>query len=267
MPKWLAADGLLKSGIKLIGSKCGQAADSPRKRAYALYPKNVQLYCEPFMGAMNLFVGHPAYPREWAGDTNPYVVNYFQQVQQNPEPLWQAIQSRLAADMTPERFAMLKDETVTCPIEQAAWFYTISRFARNGIVRFNKSGICNSSYGNEPRGRGIMDRQYFDNVRDRIKDIEIFQCDYKTLIYRVINDGAYPSEKFVVLDSPYDSTDSTPGTFKNYWNASFTREDQKDMADLFYKLRQYGIKCLVTINDTDFIREWLRAGFGRWRCP
>lgn len=262
-PKWQGADGLLKSGLKLIGSKCSQMADSPRKRVYSVVPSGIKTYCEPFFGAGNLFVGQPAFENEFAGDTNYRPINYFKQMQANPTALWTAIQTQIDAPMSAERFA---DLCANAPesafdgdkpnLEQAVWFYLISRYARNGIVRFNSDGVCNSSYCQEAFGRGLMTPGYFWKVYERIKHIEFHACDYIKLVNYVRMDPVRkPEETLFVFDPPYAATKDNPGTFRNYHGATFGPSDQERLRDLIYEMKDIGYKCILTINDTEVIRK------------
>ena len=252
---WLGADGLLKSSLKLLGSKQGQCKESARRVVYSLLPARVDYYIEPFAGALNLLVGRPACCAEVAGDTNPFIINYFRQLQSNPQKLWEKLQIELLEPMSAERYALLKQTVPSDLVCKAVWFYLISRYANNGIVRFNQKGVCNSTYCKTNTGRGLMTFDYFLKVWERIRYIDFRECDFSDILQEILDTYIDLTGLVVVCDPPYMSTEENKSTFRNYWDAPFARNDQESLAELLDMCGKRGACCLITLNDCPEARE------------
>ena len=259
---WLGADGLLKSSLKLLGSKQGQCKESARRVVYSLLPARIDYYVEPFAGALNLLVGRPPCCAEVAGDTNPFIVNYFKQMQAQPGVLWRRLSSEFEEQMSAERYDLLKSARLDDGIDKAVWFYLISRYANNGIVRFNRDGICNSTYCKSNTGRGLLTLEYFLKVFERIQNIDFRECDYSDILEDLLETYSDLTGLVIVCDPPYMSTEENPGTFRNYWDAPFSMNEQKNLAAMLDKLGKRGACCLVTLNDCPEARDiYGRYGF------
>ena len=61
------------------------------------------------------------------------------------------------------------------------------------------------------------------------------------------------SGDFVFLDSPYMPL--TPTSFIDYTKEGFNYEDHLRLANLFKKLTDKGVYCMLTNHDTDLIRK------------
>lgn len=231
---------LLKPGLKLIGAKIKH-----RDKLYKFFPKH-SLYIEPFLGTGGVLIGKEKSPREVVGDLNWYVINYYKTLQDCPEGFWDVFKNKYNNLLKGEKkyFEHLKYE-LTIPagisnIEKSVNFYLITKHCFNGIIRFNKEGKCNSSWGGTIQGRGIFTRKWFDLVRERIKDVEFNHCRYENLIIQSINNS------FTFMDPPYHdclTTYNGESWDDDYYKRFYT-----------YVNRLYG-KWMITLNKDDFVLD------------
>ncbi len=244
----LAADGLLKSPLKLIGGKTGNRILSPRSRIYGVLPRHCTNFVEPFCGSGSILVGSRQYETEWTGDVNLHAIQFFRQLQKNPKKLYNAIMHAIDG-MCKERYDSMRWESPDPgeePFDAAVWYYIINKWARNGIVRFRKrDGKCNSTYCKEDNGRGILNPQWLEAVHNRIKDVEFHWTDYQNLIRRA-EKRLDLDKTIIVLDPPYSQV------FTKYDQIEFKDDDHIELASMLGDADYY---WLLTINDNEFIRK------------
>lgn len=234
---------LLTPGLKLIGGK-----NKSKDLLYQKMPKH-EIYIEPFLGSGAVLIGKPKANAEMAYDLNPHVINFYKVLQDNPEKFWGCLQLSMF-DFSEDKFQFHKrmlGHITTPPHCQAVDFYIVTKFSMNGIVRFNKKGECNSSFCGTVKGRGIYTREWFDAVRERIKDVNFYVQDYKETLKVASNFG---TEAFCFLDSPYESV-------RTVYLADYWKQDRF----IEYAEAVDTLKCnwLMTINDTPFIRDLFKG--------
>ncbi|MBY0548744.1 MAG: Dam family site-specific DNA-(adenine-N6)-methyltransferase [Candidatus Obscuribacterales bacterium] len=252
--KAYGSDGFLKPGLKLIGAKQGFQKISGRSLIYEMLDLSADSYVEPFLGSGSILVGKEPQRKEWANDINPYVINFYQVMQKHPEELWDHI-CALTDYMQKEHdrnapyykfFHHLRDsQEAPEGIEGALWYYLVTKFCMNGIVRFNSSGRCNSAWSQTYTGRGIYNREWFDMLRQRIAKVKFTNLTYQQVLKKVAADS------IVVLDPPYQKV------FTSYNRIKFSDVAHFELAGW---LRIADYRWLLTINDTPLIRK-LYAGF------
>jgi DNA adenine methylase len=129
-------------------------------------------------------------------------------------------------------------------IEIAARFYYLRKNCFRGMMRFNKKGEFNVSYGRYKTWN-------YENLKDDaytnlLKNTEILSESFEKVFEKYNG-----PENFIFLDPPYDST------FTDYGYCKFGREHHEKLAECFKSSKS---KCLMIIGGTDFIRE-LYAGY------
>lgn len=229
---------LLKSGLKLIGGKT-----KTRDIFYALRPMDATTYIEPFLGSGNVWTGLPRYEREYVNDWNGRVVQFFRIMQELPDQLWEAIdrEVKVLRQRGEQYYYWMRENEPLSLIDNAAWFYIITKFSMNGIFRTNKAGKVNSAYGRTLEGRGIYTREWFDAVCDRIRGISIWNLDYRQFL------ATFDSyEAWAFIDPPYRACKTT------YNGTQFTDADHIELRDVLASLKS---RWLLTINDDEFTRE------------
>lgn len=241
---------ILKPPLKLIGAKT-----KVRDMLYLFFPEH-NFYVEPFMGTAGVLIGKPRNigDLEVTTDLNEYAINFYHVLQNEPEEFWQAMQFSHNALLKHEKlfFEVMKRQ-VTDPeldsVMKAVYFYLITKHCMNGIWRLNKKGECNSSWCKTVKGRGILTREWFDTVLDRIKYVQFVFQDYaEDLLQSAMlahNSGGFLSQ-FVFFDPPYHACKTT-------YNGIGWKDD--DFYKFFEIANRLTGKWLLTINDDPFIRD------------
>lgn len=248
---------LLRTPLKLIGAKT-----DIRSFLYQLFPEYIG-YVEPFIGSGAVFMGIVDNEErvDWLTDINPYVINFFEVLQGEPETFWDHYKTCLNFFLEAEKksladayaaFYWFRDQIteVSSPILQAVYFYIITKSCVNGIFRTaKKTGKCNSSFCKEVRTRGWMTEEWFKAVLERIQYCCFINCDYKKSLQDVKWDTT-----FIFLDPPYEhkSKREPKGTVTTYNGIKFLEKDFLEMEEL---LRVTPAKWLMTVSDTALMRE------------
>ncbi len=243
---------IIKPGLKLIGAKT-----KTRDILYQYRPKDCTKYIEPFLGTGGILIGNdPPLDIEIGADVNEALINYYKVLQSRPEELFRSICGLVEKIESAEDGSFWKwirgNEGLFAPnkdmmhidkegeITWAVWFYCITKYAMNGIYRKNKKGICNSSWCQTVKGRGIFTEEWFWAVHDRVKNVQ-FKCqDYGETIKEA------DENTWLILDSPYSHCKTT------YNGVGWKPKDFMLYATRLMECRG---KWLVTINDNEFIRS------------
>lgn len=228
---------ILKSPLKLIGAKT-----KIRDLLYRCFPDHDR-YFEPFMGSCGVAIGKERCGSEFISDVNEFAIRFFRFIQSDPEEFWRVFQGELAElqSFKQERFEQLKRFSIRPPVSrQAVGFYLITKVCMNGIWRLNKDGEINSAYCGTVDGRGFMDREWFELLRERIAKMNFFCSDYRPMLELAREDD------FVFLDPPYHDCKTTYNGIG--WGDTEYRE-------LLKSCRSTSAKWLLTINDDAFIRS------------
>lgn len=119
----------------------------------------------------------------------------------------------------------------------------------NGLYRVNSNGYFNVPSGKKKKVQ-TYDREniialhnYFMNNK-----VTILEGDFtKAIENAMLGD-------FVYFDPPYDAFDDKE-TFTSYTKFSFSKDDQKRLAELFKKLSDKGVHVMLSNHNTTYIRE------------
>ena len=251
-----APDGMLRPALKLIGAKVGQKIDSTRSKVYAIIESRFgprHHFYDVFMGSGAVMIGKPVgLGEEICNDINAHPINFYRCMRKDQDLLMHYIQRHIT-DMSHEKFDFLK--TKLAPVTeknrftQAALFYIVCKFARNGIVRYNKSGENNSTFCMTTEGRGILYDEWSNLLVKRIKRVKFTRLDFREFLATQVK----PLKSSVVfLDPPYHDV------FTMYDRIKFSDKDHEDMAAI---LKKAPYSWILTINDTEFIRKIYKGAF------
>jgi DNA adenine methylase len=249
----LDGEKLLKPPIKLIGAKT-----KVRDRLYPLFPEH-EHYVEPFGGTFGVLIGKPKSKTEWINDGNPYVPAFYRTILSDPEKFWELLQIELdclyarpdghLAEFTRWKRQLTKTSD---QIQKSVLFYLITKHALNGILRFNKSGECNSTFCKTVKGRGILTPEWLEAVRMRLAKVTLTNDD----VFAMGMGGREPiwDTAFIFLDPPYryKTIENGKGCVTIYNGSIFTDTQHKQLFDI---VDGANFKWLLTINDDPWIRE------------
>src|SRR6185369_4753877 len=85
----------------------------------------------------------------------------------------------------------------------------VNKWARNGIVRFRKDGVCNSTYCKEDTGRGLLTDKWLAAVLERIKSVEFYNLEWHRFLSEIEEKYSIDQKSVVVLDPPYSQVFTT----------------------------------------------------------
>lgn len=239
----------VKPFIKWAGGK-SQLLDVIREK----YPKQIDKYCEPFVGggAVLLDVLANYSPKEvMINDINPELTNVYTQIRDNVENL-----ISILSDMQNDFWGMdiehrkvyytvkrnkfnelIKSGSQT--VDKAALFIFLNKTCFNGLYRVNSKGLYNvpmGAYKNPP----ICDAENLRLVSRLLKNVEIRCGDYSQCADFI--DG----NTFVYIDPPYRPLSNT-SSFTSYAKSEFGDEQQIELGKFIEKISDKGA-CVVASN-------------------
>lgn len=128
----------------------------------------------------------------------------------------------------------------------AANWYFVREFCYAAMFRFNAKGEFNIPYGgityNKKKFRAKIGKIFAEEVSKLFSNATIRNEDFESFLAN----SKLKSDDFIFVDPPYDSE------FSEYDQSSFTREDQRRLANFLIKTPA---KWMVVIKETAFIRE------------
>lgn len=235
--------------IKWAGGK-RQLLPEIRKRM----PQEFGTYYEPFFGGGALFFDiEPR--RAIINDFNEQLINMYRQVQTNYYMVkaylddfqgsfngFKTEEERLQfyLDMRDQYNYLIKEKDLSSL--SAAEFIFLNKTGFNGLYRVNANGEFNVPSAHR-KSVNLYDENNLNQVSALLKKANIKQGDFqKACSHAREND-------FVFFDSPYYDT------FDNYQAGGFSENDHIRLANLFKRLTDKGVKCILTNNDCEFIKN------------
>lgn len=143
----------MDSPIKWMGGKRNSVST-----INAIIPKHYT-YVEPFLGAGWIFFSKDKANVEVLNDVNGDLINFFEVIRTQKDEFIDRMQFTLSSkDLFMEYRDSMNDKTLS-NVERAFRFYYINQHAFGGLIRYNKSGKCNSplyASSKEKSGRFIL---------------------------------------------------------------------------------------------------------------
>lgn len=221
-----------------------------------MLPENFGKYFEPFFGGGALFCD--VQPQKAViNDFNKQLVGMYKQIKADPEGICQALfdlQNQYnSKDTMKEKDALyyefrksfneyLKEGDEIKYSLPAALLIFLNKAGFNGLYRVNASGL----YNVPPAHRKIINAYDSENVKalsKLLKKTKIMCGDFE----KACKDAV--AGDFVFFDSPYYDTWDT------YQAGGFSEADHIRLFNLFKKLSDNGVYCMMTNNDCDFIKN------------
>ena len=127
---------------------------------------------------------------------------------------------------------------------EVANFYFIREYCYGSMFRYNSKGEFNIPYGgisyNNKSLINKIENMFNVEIENLFKETNIYNEDFEKFILDInLNEN-----DFIFLDPPYDTE------FSDYDGNSFTKDDQKRLANLLEKTKA---KFILIIKNTDFI--------------
>lgn len=208
-------------------------------------------YYEPFLGGGAIFF-HLQPQRACLMDINPELVNVYQQVRDNVEPVIERLQQHQALHCKAYYYDVRSHHYGT-PIERAARLIYLNRTCFNGLYRENSRGHFNVPMGRY-KNPCICHADLLRSVSQTLQQVCIEEQPFDAIVDRVTR-----PDDFVYFDPPYYPLSAT-SKFTSYNRYAFTEADHVRLRDVFATLARRGIPVMLSNSDCPFVRD-LYAGF------
>lgn len=221
----------MKSPIKWKGGKSGSV-----KTILPIIPEH-KCYVEPFFGGGWIYFAKEKSKVEVVNDINGELVNFFEILRTQEKEFEQRFNYVVKSkELFLEYRKTIGQETSLSPLERAFRFYYVNQNAFSGLIRYNQSGGCNSSFAGSPDKEAqssFWDINKIRNAYERLKETIIEHDDYKAIIKRYDRDYT-----LFFLDPPYEGLDKRTYNGENYFNYD----------ELLEQLRNIKGKFILTLN-------------------
>lgn len=244
----------MKPFVKWLGGKT-QLLPELKKRM----PRCIHTYVEPFVGGGSLFFN--LCPTNGViNDVNPKLINAYRSLRDHKEELvrslssYERVYNSLPTLESKQGFYyQIRNEfndassDTGLTVEDAAQFTFLNKTNYNGLYRENTAGKYNAAFGWKDRVR-LCDEANIFSCSAALQNVEIMNVDFEDVCCG-LSEGS-----FVYLDPPYDAT------FTSYQSEGFGKKDHLRLHNLFQRLTERGIYCMLSNSNTDFVRS-LYGGF------
>lgn len=243
-----------KPFIKWAGGKT-QLLPELRKRM----PEHIGTYVEPFVGGGALFFDvQPA--DAILNDVNPRLINLYVSVRSHKEELVDSLNSyeseyNALASISAKKDFYYQNRTefnargfeTDLTVDDAARFIFFNKTNFNGLYRENADGNFNAAFGWKGSIR-LFDEANLCSCSTALQNTSITNGDFEDAC------KGLSAGDFVYFDPPYYST------FAGYQASGFSVDDQVRLHDLFERLTESGVHCMLSNSITEFIKN-LYAGY------
>ena len=241
----------VKPFIKWAGGK-SQLLDIIREK----YPKQIDKYCEPFVGggAVLLDILANFSPKEvLINDINPELTNVYTQIRDNVEGLIDILskmQNKFWAmdiDQRKEYYLskrsafneLISSDTQT--VEKAALFIFLNKTCFNGLYRVNSKGLYNVPMGAYKKPP-ICDADNLRLISGLLSNVKIQCGDYSQCIDFIYN------KTFVYIDPPYRPLSDT-SSFNSYAKSAFGDQQQIELGKFVESISDKGAMIVASNSD------------------
>ena len=220
-----------------------------------MLPNEFGTYFEPFIGGGAVMF--EIKPRKVVfGDINEELIGTYKNIKDNKNKLVKLLDEYTDGHNNARDkrgfFYSLRDEynkeifidafSVKC----SALFIYLNKTCFNGLYRVNGKGMFNVPFNNK-NNVNLYDLDNLNNISDYLKNARIKCCDFE--------ETCNPASKgdFVFFDSPYAPLKDN--SFESYTKEGFSLENHQRLAELFRRLSDKGVYCMLTNHNTDLINE------------
>ena len=223
------------------------------------FPKNINNYHELFIGGGSILLRFLSLVQEneikvnkiYAYDSNPVLIEFYKQVQQNYKELYETIMKIKKAGEKCDKseyyyyIRQSYNSTRELNIARIAEFVYLNKTCFRGVFRLNKSGGFNVPYGNY-KNPEIVNEEHLKSVSELIKDVTFICCDFEDV-------KNIKKKDFVYMDPPY--VPEAKGGFVSYSKVGFTEEKHKALFKICHKMK---CKWVLSNSNTETVREALK---------
>lgn len=213
-------------------------------------PKEYNCYFEPFVGGgAVMFDLQPE--KCTINDKNRSLINTYRSIKEEPDKLIRCLKD-LEKETGLDNYYKKRDEynkkilKEEYDIRMAGLFLYLNKHCFNGLYRVNKQGLFNVPYNQKNVSIDIKEENIF-HISNYLKKVKILEGDFE-----IACKGAKKGD-FIFFDSPYDLI--MKDSFQAYTKDGFQKDSHERLAKLFRDLDQRGCYCMLTNNNTEFIKN------------
>ncbi len=210
-------------------------------------------YHEPFFGGGAVYFwlwnqGKLKKSQARLSDINPELINFYQVLRSCPEELIGRMESHQSRHDQEYYYQVRQMAPADLePLERASRLLYLNRTCFNGLYRENSRGEFNVPMGRYKSPR-ISHPEGLLAASSALSQAEVILAPYLD-----VEQHAQPGD-LVYFDPPYDPL-TTTASFTAYTQHNFSTQDQRELAELFRRLRDKKVKVLLSNSDTPLIRE------------
>lgn len=131
-------------------------------------------------------------------------------------------------------------------LERSALFMYLNKACFNGLYRVNANGLFNVP-SNQKKKINIFEKTNLEQISDFLKTVQIYHQDFETTVQNATEGD------LVFFDSPYAPLN--PTSFDSYTKEGFSTDEHIRLSNVFKRLTEQGVYCILTNHNTDFIRD------------
>ena len=176
-------------------------------------------------------------------DINPDLVNAYQVVRREVEPLIELLQQHAASHCRDHYYQVREQHEIADSVERAARFIYLNKTCFNGLWRVNSRGRFNVPMGSAAKP-AICQAENLRACQNALQRVEINQRDFR--------DIQPAAGDFVYFDPPY-YTEKSSG-FTKYARGDFGRGEHLALRDLCLVLHERGVNFMLSNSDRSYIR-------------
>ena len=196
--------------------------------------KTINNYFEPFLGGAAVFFSLQQYRRAYLSDTNPELINTYEQVRDNPMGVLEYLSQY---ENTEKSYYRIRTYEPNDNLERAARFIYLNQTSYNGLYRVNKNGKYNVPYGF--RTQWVYDYDRITVASQKLQNVRFKCADFSKTKYGI------KEHDFVFLDPPYTVSHNDNG-FIEYNKNLFSLDDQKRLSKYIDYIKRKGAYYVLT---------------------
>jgi len=265
---------VVKPFVKWAGGKNSLIPQLTKYYPLELKDGTIERYIEPFVGGGAVLIDilqKYDVKEAYAFDINKDLINCYNVIKNNVESLIKELDEKekmfiaLNSEDRQKYFYDIRTEynsyqlNENNDVKRASEFIFLNRTCFNGLYRVNKDGKFNVPCG-KYKNPTICDAKNLRNLSKLIKNVTFEYGDYKK------SEGFVNENTFVYFDPPYRPLSITSG-FTSYTKEDFNDDNQKELANYFYKLDLKNAKLMLSnsnpknVNEDDNFFENIYKGF------
>lgn len=237
--------------------------------------RKIDILVEPFVGSGMVFANLKANTIVDYGllnDNNKWIIKTHELTRDNPSVFINTTQKYIALvskiNENKEKFKdvfykirnKFNSELDNCSIQQIMRFVWISKMGFNGVIRFNKHGVCTTAAGHH-KLKFVFDIENFKQVSKMFSTTEFFNLDFVDFLDNIEN--KLNKNSFIFYDPPYLPTNfdinKKDMNFNVYSEIPFSYIDIERLKKKFDYFDRKGIQQLLTMNFDSNIKNLFKS--------